>query len=508
LRSQDRLQAREHLDDLMEDVPFYGGGKFTCMLRESGMTLSDTQILQHQKDDQLVPAAAKELPRQTSNWQLYTVVFNSLVAVREYPSTKAKMIRGLKPGAQVRCFEWDNSREWRRVRVKRLVADQGAGKVENLQDADGWVLINSPAKGLLLRVAAHNAEQREETDKVYFKKFEEGGPEKQQEPGQSPERMSQDNDDAPVEQLQEAKSESPLKSMQVSKLLSQTELDEILNSVEDRRAVGEPRLMTAVRAGSFRAVDCLLRQFADVNEQDNMGETALFEAVSAGHVAIAGHLLLCRANPHSFGTPTSMMAMAADPPTQALLLAWMRQPPADHRALHHALLRLTEADKKRTVKLLEIPESPVHLIMQAEASAAAQNPNSPLRAGERASADALRPAPGAPRLEDLELDEETGAPRRQEKPTLYRVALKNVYVRATPNVNAKKISIKQLDDLVEMFEWDKTLNWRRVKEIIELEEGDEVATTDCWMMIYDYRRGARALVEADEAFDDFENVIG
>mmetsp|Transcript_58547 Transcript_58547/g.136179 ORF Transcript_58547/g.136179 Transcript_58547/m.136179 type:complete len:114 (+) Transcript_58547:2-343(+) len=82
--------------------------------------------------------------------------------------------------------------------------------------------------------------------------------------------------------------------------------------------------------------------------------------------------------------------------------------------------------------------------------------------------------------------DETGTPVRIEVPTKYRVVYKSVAVRRDPAIKAELLRSKRLGEEVEMYEWDKTRTWRRVR--VEVPKGDDAEDADLeevdgWMLI-------------------------
>lgn len=522
----------QHFD--ISDRPRGVAGRFSSMLQENGLGSLDKQASDnYAEDDTDVPAAAKALPPRSNIGQIYRVIFKPMIAVREYPGIGAAMIRGLKFGVKVKCFEWDQSRMWRRVRVNRLVEARDAGqRVQHVEESDGWVLIHSSEFGLLLETM--DGEEEDERDICIMKKFERllDSPSEAQtaeEVHVIAQTSAPENTEivSPKEQPEDTAGGAAI-ARGVPKfaeiVLSQTELDRILNSVEDRSTIGEPQLSRAVRTGSLKAVDCLLRRFADVNGCDRFGETALFEAVSANHVDIVGHLLLCHADTnlrHNFHDRNVRldlgddgndhffrMVSSASPIMQALLARW-RQEPTDSEQLIQALLCLADADRTRMLKLwdMTLPErtqkSALETINQHVQKLKSQEAEK-AKAQEAGTKQAflVKAAPSAPALEDLELDE-NGVPRRQEMPVHYRVMFKKMVVRSLPHPEADVISIFYSGDIVGMYEWDINRAWRRVRVETEAEDRADVEM-DGWMMLHSEKHGPLLV----EVFEDDDDTVG
>lgn len=85
--------------------------------------------------------------KDSSSGSLYRVVHKS-VAVRTLPSVDAKAIRVKKSGEEVMMYEWDSTRNWRRVRVKAI--QEGSREGTALEEVDGWMLLQSISIGKLL----------------------------------------------------------------------------------------------------------------------------------------------------------------------------------------------------------------------------------------------------------------------------------------------------------------------------------------------------------------------
>lgn len=549
-------------DDLLEDVVGEAvvpkskrPGRFCNMLKNNGFGMNlDSSLM-----------SLSDLTPRLSVGQLYKVVFQPVVAVRLQPEMTARVMRALKFETTVMCFEWDSNRQWRRVSIEWCGFDEDNDPTENpnwqpMVKSDGWVLILHPTKGALLEAViqdeelnvaqeaavqdrdAHPARELfcessavEDPRKSCTVRWIEDDEEDARTPvlAKGEPLLRQPTADDTRNLSSTAKPSAAMLSRVIDEVSSveifserqralheeaerrrheldrrgqegQHLIDEVLNSVSSRALLDEPPIMCAARAGSLKVVDLLLRRFADPNQTDAMGETALFEAGTGAHTDIVGHLLLCHADvEYKTGDGIDAEALTDDGPTLALMRRW-RGAVVDEDLLKQALHRLTDNDRKRMMKVFDMPEP-----AQAVTQPTAQPHHSAVLATAVSSVAPAKPspvlphssegAPGAPTLEECQMDAH-GTPKRIEMPTLHRVIYKKVAVRRFPNMLAPTELHKKIGEEVEMFEWDCTRFWRRVRTQVQDEDGSK--EVDGWMLTYTEKLGPLVVPVAGSGEDE------
>jgi len=95
---------------------------------------------------------------------------------------------------------------------------------------------------------------------------------------------------------------------------------------------------------------------------------------------------------------------------------------------------------------------------------------------------------------------------RIERPVKYRVIFKMVAVRDQPIATARSIGSKPAGEIVDMYEWDRTQKWRRVRVLASPDaDGDSTSApteVDGWMLIHSAKLGALLQeVPEDEDYD-------
>jgi len=229
----------------------------------------------------------------------------------------------------------------------------------------------------------------------------------------------------------------------------------------------EPALIAAVRSGDEESVRALLQTGHDPNIVDALGETPLFEAASAANLRIVAALLLHGADSLHRSEHGAVAAdVAEDPATRALLRRWDGQDSVPKSDLVQMLGKLTEADAKSVASRLKL-----------EVSMEENQPETP------AQIDTASPG------------------------VRYRVVYKKVAVRKEPNTKSQAWRQVPQGEIVEMFEWDDSHAWRRVRilAIREAEEGGGMQEVDGWMLIESPAIGVllQEVSEGDDSDDDF-----
>lgn len=123
--------------------------------------------------------------------------------------------------------------------------------------------------------------------------------------------------------------------------------------------------------------------------------------------------------------------------------------------------------------------------------------------GESSLADAILSA-----VDNLHKDDEVSDPggvsnRVDHGSTRYRVVYKKVAVRKQPNTKSEALRQLPQGEIVEMYEWDESHCWRRIRILAIRDEGG-MQESDGWMLIESPNVG-RLLeeVEGDDNDDDF-----
>eukprot|EP00931_Biecheleriopsis_adriatica_P089330 TRINITY_DN63484_c0_g1_i1.p1 TRINITY_DN63484_c0_g1~~TRINITY_DN63484_c0_g1_i1.p1 ORF type:complete len:539 (-),score=118.59 TRINITY_DN63484_c0_g1_i1:12-1517(-) len=455
-------------------------------------------------------------PKRLLVGQSYKVVAK-FVAIRAAPSSSAPFVRRLTLGAEVELFEWDRTRRWRRIVVetaktfqKRKAlplseaqhrwstkrpewnsawgcwvdapakaseadlsdnsSDSDDGSV--LMKTDAWVMIDHPEVGLLLEAVL----SREFPGKV-----DEPKPTFAIASGTVEDTASQTAKTAlqTCEAVQELCIEDKRKlafdyfwgnlggacpkSLTTSVWQHPTERESSKQVTTERvlpdpaLRLGESKLMATVNACDYEAVRSMLQSSADPNEADVMGETPLFEASVSGQINIAALLLVSGADPaHSSTGGLSAIDVAKDGPTKALLSRWQGQDVNDNELLE----ALQQIDARDVVQAALRCSLNWEETKRKHFAISASN-------GNVASAN------------DTDVSDSLGTTTFSS--VKYRVVYKKVAVRSLPDLGAEALRQMQQGEVVEMFEWDASHCWRRVR-IIAIQEGG-MQETDGWMLI-------------------------
>jgi len=516
-------------------------------------------------------------PARTSVGQLYEVVFRPMVAVRARPTIDSRCLRALKYGMTVQLYEWDSTRKWRRISMYKIAEVDAVVYHDDVYEnewevSDGWVLIQHPMKGPLLKAVTTEAAYNNEWENAYphhlpklgatVAPLAEAGAEvivgeaaaAPPDGGASPPLrppQKQESEEAEEEErvgtsaaqsgsswggtstavaaangtadaltaAVDDKSASRLPDDQQrdarDRMLAALEVT-TLASVDDRSHLGEPKIMRATRTGNCEVVRNILMCKADANAVDAMGWTALFEAVSAGFADVAALLLDHGADPGYIGKDgTTAMMLAEDSAIQSLLKT------SSDSGLVEASPRLlpeVSSPPSASSSPAEVPSAAAALVAaggfgascggSGDTTTPAAKEAAPFEENEGAAALAAAVAtvatPAMPKSADVptalapagaeeEIVEfnEDGIPVRIETPTMYLVVFKMVAVRRYPNATAPSLRGKKAGELVEMYEWDHTRRWRRVRaEAPSLDEEDiasdgsaPLKEVDGWMLI-------------------------
>ncbi|CAJ1359526.1 unnamed protein product [Effrenium voratum] len=456
-------------------------------------------------------------PRMTTG-QHYEVVFQRPVAVRLAPSTNAAFFRGLAPGSRVELFEWDHTRRWRRITMDRPKEEKAPARLpgegeqpdyleralgpptrkvevqeeEEPLEQDGWVLIEHPEFGQLLRAVDPRLEEGPSA-----KSAEASGHPVLREVTSSLQmntlRKYEENFDAawgmrPME--------GPVRGVKPGGKSTKTD-DSLaaLMASEARPELEEPLLMRACRAGNYEAARALLFRGADANACDVLGETALVEAASSSRADLVAMLLLRKADPlrASSGGYTSLLSMAEDTPCRALIQHW-QEGSSSEPDLQAALWQLDPRDAVAVCNHLG-----VDMVQEPPAPAPAAVLATP-------ATPATPAAPAAPVAAPVQA--EPSVPEAPScPPTRHRVVYKKVAVREHPDTKARSLRTKRQGDLVDMFEWDASQRWRRVQVQAEGANGD-LCTMDGWMLLHSEEIGPLLEVEEDAPASDSDDDPG
>jgi hypothetical protein len=253
-----------------------------------------------------------------------------------------------------------------------------------------------------------------------------------------------------------------------------------------------------------------MASWANPNEVDATGKTAIFEAAAGAYTEIVGRLLLCKAEMHvplhNAEGSASVLDVVKHEPTRALMLRWSGSMASDAQ-LNIGLLGCHSGDRARLAQKLGVPEP-------QESSKRSLYDNEQLQEGKTWSAavqdmiekEAATAVVGSPpnsvaevqplddsssnttALEELELDER-GVPKRMVNATRYCVVHKMVAVRRYPNPDAAQIRAYKHGDKVDMFEWDHTRRYRRIVTETQLIDSGPLEKVDGWMLIYSEKFG-------------------
>jgi len=312
--------------------------------------------------------------------------------------------------------------------------------------------------------------------------------------------------------------------------------DRVLASVDERPGLKEPRIMKAVRAGSYEVVRRMLSRCENLHEQDAMGETAIFEACASARVDIVALLLLCKANTRKKskeGVTCSQLTTdrctlglvtkfeGGDVDRQVLMGALMQCNVVDQKRVGDAC-GITQDDVKAAKDLRERPaekpakpaERPPELGTAADlpAAAVAAEPGaaSPVAAGVAPGATPKADGAGSPGSAGAAIkaaEPEAPAPERTEVGRTFQVVYKMVAVRSSPDTKAESIRAMKKGTKVTMFETDRTRMWRRVRVEVpksdDAGEGDEMVEVDGWMLLRSEKVGL-LVQEIQEEEDDEE----
>ncbi|CAJ1444403.1 unnamed protein product [Effrenium voratum] len=140
-----------------------------------------------------------------------------------------------------------------------------------------------------------------------------------------------------------------------------------------------------------------------------------------------------------------------------------------------------------------------------QADSAAQEARGYSQPTESACDRLLRAAAGDE--EPAEAEEEAEAP---EPPVRYRVVYKKVAVRQQPDTKSQALRQLPQGEIVDMFEWDPTHCWRRVRilAIREAQEGGGMQETDGWMLLCSPTVGTLLEEVEENAEGDDEDFAG
>merc|ERR1712060_522918 len=143
----------------------------------------------------------------------------------------------------------------------------------------------------------------------------------------------------------------------------------------------------------------------------------------------------------------------------------------------------------------------------------ADSQNKPLQEPSRDDTEDGMSANNVDVAEESEHDAAVAKALAAARPTLYRVVYKMVAVREHPDTNAPSIRAKKRDEIVEMFEWDSTKAWRRVRVQTTQEGSSELVEQNGWMLIHSEKVGALleeihpTAIDKEEEEDD-EDLAG
>jgi len=409
--------------------------------------------------------------------QLYEVVFGPNVPVRQFPSLNAPPLRMASRGSRLHLFEWDHTRRWRRCNVLRAVDPQeefehGGQALRGVVKSDGWLMVEHPDYGILVQAVCRDAGDQE------------GDADQEPHSGQHTMGGSKSSEDtAGAKAAQAASVAEQVRRRMLAK--------QVLASVEDRPSLGEPTLMRAVRAGSYEVVRNILAgvdgMYEDPDSEDALGETAIFEACSSGRLDLVALLLICGADAAKASKDGQTPArVASDQLVQALLARW-RGAPTHARLVQQAVARADPRDRQRLSDALRLdPNESASVEAEVEALEGRPRVQRPVE-GQVAS---LESTPGGQPAAEFTSGVVPPSPPDTEGPALYRVAYKMVAVRESPNTEARALRAKSLGEYVEMYEWDETRRWRRVRVAAERDATNgELRDVDGWMLVESDRFG-------------------
>jgi len=435
-------------------------------------------------------------PKKLDVSQTYEVVAN-FVAVRTGPSLEAPFLRRLARGARVEMFEWDSSRCWRRVcvetvrdaeKIKRRapkmteaqwrwstiepiwaaggwvdaaprieVSDESDVEEDAVVKRDAWVMVHHPELGLLLEaIGVAEQETKDATAGVPATAKVET------QPIEVPEAFAFVEEKARFDFFW-GNTSKPVHVAPV-RPAALTSPVPVASPGTQAEAVTETPLMAAVRRADLQSVRALLEKGCSPNKADILGETPLFEAASAGQLQTAALLLLHGADPeHDSRVGSLPEDVAEDMCMKALLRRW-RGGDVNQSDVVRALRKLPPAEAEAVARRfgMELPSE--------------EEPHArvPSKSG-------------------------TGGVK-------YRVVYKKVAVRKEPDTKSQALRQMPIGEIVEMFEWDKTHCWRRVRvqAIREADESGELQEVDGWMLTESPAIGVllQEITEGDESDED------
>eukprot|EP00930_Biecheleria_cincta_P097956 TRINITY_DN89638_c0_g1_i1.p1 TRINITY_DN89638_c0_g1~~TRINITY_DN89638_c0_g1_i1.p1 ORF type:complete len:576 (-),score=161.54 TRINITY_DN89638_c0_g1_i1:23-1708(-) len=513
---EEMLKMRQALEEQIKSLEGGAGGYGGAADPAHGAGKFSSAAQQHQvvdDEDDLDDADSPPEPRRLTVGQLYQVC-HKFVAVRSAPALDAPFLRRLNQGAKVELFEWDRSRRWRRMVVEKVndsfkakaperiaegakrwacenpvwdnekqcwtdggkrskievldESDDEETKDESIVHTDGWVMVQHPEFGLLVEAivpaseedtAAATANSEAATAEAKTNATRADGQEVSgSKANQLPELVAKDkifdyywgnSDVAPPKYFIEQQRQQQLQAAQASSEKSTSQL-------------GESKLMACARENDYESLRELLHTGADPNASDNFGETPLFEAALSGHVNMLALLLVSGADPaHISQGEMTATAVAADAPTKALLDRWQRLD-CDDEELLAALQRVDTRDLEAVEAHCGV--SLEELLQRRAASGREHVPSSPSS------------APAGQAAADL---------HALATPVRYRVVYKKVAVRKEPNTKSPALRQMAQGEIVEMFEWDESQSFRRVRilAIRDVDEGGGMQETDGWVLI-------------------------
>lgn len=168
----------------------------------------------------------------------------------------------------------------------------------------------------------------------------------------------------------------------------------------------------------------------------------------------------------------------------------------------------TSSKKPVTFQATPAPPAVAQSPVIGESSFGDSQPQKPSVLGESSIAEAMLSAVGGALNEDSN-DHAAEVPNVNHpkiEATRYRVVYKKVAVRKEPNTKSEALRQLPQGEIVEMYEWDETHCWRRIRilAIREAAEGGGMQETDGWMLIESPSVG-RLLEEVagDDNDDDF-----
>lgn len=168
----------------------------------------------------------------------------------------------------------------------------------------------------------------------------------------------------------------------------------------------------------------------------------------------------------------------------------------------------SSSKKPVTFQATRAPQPAAQPPVIGESSFGDSQPQKPSVLGESSLAEAMLSAVGGALNEDSndQAPEVPNVNHPKIEATRYRVVYKKVAVRKEPDTKSEALRQLPQGEIVEMYEWDETHCWRRIRilAIREAAEGGGMQETDGWMLLESPNVG-RLLEEVagDDNDDDF-----